>query len=126
MKIYTLKRMQFLPITLTEAWDFLFTEEPVQDHAKTNGFTTLYTSGWDVDEQRFGPYALWQHQHHVKEALHGIEMTDEVNYAIPFGFLGQLANRMFVEQRLNVIFDHRFKMLAEYFGNDKTKIRKSA
>src|SRR5687767_5893746 len=38
-----------------------------------------------VDEQRFGPYALWHHQHRFKEVDGGIEMTDEVSYAIPFG-----------------------------------------
>src|SRR5690242_13996999 len=29
-----------------------------------------------VDEQRFGPYALWHHQHYFKEVPEGVEMTD--------------------------------------------------
>jgi hypothetical protein len=53
-------------------------------------------------------------------------MTDEVNYAIPFGFIGWLANEVFVERRVNAIFDYRFKALEELFKDDKTKIRKSA
>jgi ligand-binding SRPBCC domain-containing protein len=68
-----------------------------------------------VDEQRFGPYALWHHQHHFKEVEGSVEMTDEVNYAIPFGFIGQLANRLFVEREVNRIFNHRYKVLEEYF-----------
>jgi ligand-binding SRPBCC domain-containing protein len=40
-----------------------------------------------IDEQRFGPYALWHHQHHFKEVPEGVEMTDEVNYAIGYGFI---------------------------------------
>lgn len=68
-----------------------------------------------IDEQRFGPYALWHHQHHFKEIEGGVEMIDEVNYAIPFGLIGRLANWLFVEQRVNGIFDYRFKMLENYF-----------
>ena len=78
-----------------------------------------------VDEQRFGPYRLWPHQYFT-EVPGGVEMTDEVNYSIPLGFLGQLANWLFVERMVNAIFDHRFTMLVAYFGDDKTKTRKSA
>lgn len=69
-----------------------------------------------VDEQRFGPYALWHHQHHFKEVKEGVEMTDEVNYAIPFGFLGRLANHFFVEREVNRIFNHRYEVLQKYFN----------
>jgi len=79
-----------------------------------------------VDEQREGPYKQWQHHHHFKKANNGIEMTDVVNYAIPLGIVGRLANYMFVEKRVNAIFDYRFNVLEELFKDDKTKIRKSA
>src|SRR6476620_5060191 len=51
-----------------------------------------------VDEQRFGPYALWHHQHHFKEIDGGVEMTDIVNYRIPLGFLGRIANSILVKR----------------------------
>lgn len=69
-----------------------------------------------VDEQRFGPYALWHHQHRFKEVPGGVEMTDEVNYAIPLGILGRLANFIFVGREVNRIFDHRFTTLEQYFN----------
>lgn len=72
-----------------------------------------------VDEQRSGPYALWHHQHWFEEVSDGVRMTDEVNYAIPFGPLGRLANWLFVERQVNAIFDHRFQTLANYFANQK-------
>ena len=59
-----------------------------------------------VDEQRFGPYRFWHHQHHFREMPGGIEMRDHVNYILPFGAAGNLANR-FVAQRLQEIFDFR-------------------
>lgn len=68
-----------------------------------------------VDEQRFGPYALWHHQHRFKAVAGGVEMTDEVNYAIPVGFLGRLAHWLFVGREVNRIFEHRFTVLERYF-----------
>ena len=75
-----------------------------------------------VDEQRFGPYALWHHQHHFKETAAGVEMTDEVNYAIPFGFIGKLANSVFVGKEVKAIFDHRYKVLEDYFNNRAVEV----
>src|SRR6218665_1133173 len=64
-----------------------------------------------VDEQRFGPYALWHHCHWFRETENGTEITDEVSYAIPYGLLGRFVHRIFVERALNTIFDHRFHTL---------------
>jgi ligand-binding SRPBCC domain-containing protein len=68
-----------------------------------------------VDEQRFGPYAFWHHQHMLKVVDQGVEMTDEVNYALPLGFLGRLAHIIFVKRALTNIFEYRFKKLNEIF-----------
>jgi ligand-binding SRPBCC domain-containing protein len=69
-----------------------------------------------VDEQRFGPYQLWHHQHHFKVIDGGVEMTDIVHYRNSFGFLGNIANRFFVERQLRKIFEFRFRKLEELFG----------
>jgi penicillin-binding protein 2 len=69
-----------------------------------------------ADEQRFGPYALWHHKHHFKSVAGGIEMTDEVDYAIPLGLLGRLAHWIFVGRAVNRIFDHRYTVLEKYFA----------
>ncbi len=61
-----------------------------------------------IDEQRFGPYSLWHHQHHFKPVDGGVEMTDIVHYKLPFWFLGDIANFLFVEKQLKEIFDYRF------------------
>jgi ligand-binding SRPBCC domain-containing protein len=68
-----------------------------------------------VDEQKFGPFALWYHQHFFTAKDGGVEMTDEVSYAIPFGILGRLANHLFVRQRVNYIFEFRRKRVEELF-----------
>lgn len=81
--------------------------------------THVQTLRYFVDEQRFGPYALWHHQHHFKAVEGGVEMIDEVNYAIPLGLLGRLANWLFVERQVNAIFNHRYQVLAAYFKGAK-------
>ena len=68
-----------------------------------------------VDEQRFGPYSLWHHQHHFKETEDGVEMIDIVHYKIPFWFLGDIANALFVRRKLERIFDFRYKVVKERF-----------
>jgi ligand-binding SRPBCC domain-containing protein len=69
-----------------------------------------------VDEQRFGPYALWHHQHHFKEIAGGVEMTDLLHYAIPYGIIGRLSNTVLVGKQVKKIFDYRIKAVEKLFG----------
>jgi len=69
-----------------------------------------------VDEQRFGPYALWHHQHHFKEIDGGVLMTDILNYAIPYGALGRLTNTLLVKKKVKAIFEYREKAIVKLFG----------
>jgi ligand-binding SRPBCC domain-containing protein len=61
-----------------------------------------------VDVQVRGPYSLWEHTHTFEED--GPEATiirDRVRYSIPFGPLGELAERLLVRRDLREIFDYR-------------------
>lgn len=69
-----------------------------------------------IDEQRFGPYSLWHHQHHFKAIEGGVEMTDIVHYKNPFWIFGKIANTLFVKNKLTEIFSFRFKKTEELFG----------
>lgn len=69
-----------------------------------------------VDEQRYGPYSMWQHQHHFKEVNGAVEMTDIVHYKIPFGFLGSIAHALFVKNEVRRIFDYRLVAVEKRFG----------
>jgi ligand-binding SRPBCC domain-containing protein len=75
-----------------------------------------------VDEQRFGPYSLWHHQHHFREVEEGVEMTDLVSYKIPFGVLGDFAHWLFVKKRLEYIFDYRYQTLEKLFPLKKNML----
>ena len=79
--------------------------------------THVEEGSYFVDEQRFGPYALWHHKHFIKPIKNGVEMIDIVDYKIPFGFLGQLMHPILVGPKLKEIFDYRRTALIERFGN---------
>lgn len=69
-----------------------------------------------VDEQRFGPYAFWHHQHFIRPIAGGAEMRDLVHYKIPYGFIGDMANSLLVKRKLKEIFDFRYKAIENLFG----------
>jgi ligand-binding SRPBCC domain-containing protein len=151
-KVYHLKTIQKIPVSLAEAWDFFSKPKNLSEITpKELDFTiiSLYhgeemypgqiieykvkpllgipvywmteithveKERYFVDEQRFGPYSLWHHQHHFKAIPGGVEMTDIVHYKIPFGFLGDIAQWLFVNKNLQKIFTYRELAVAQRFG----------
>lgn len=69
-----------------------------------------------IDEQRFGPFALWHHEHHFKAIDGGVLMTDKLIYGVPFGIIGQIANALVVQKQTNDIFNYREKAVEEMWG----------
>lgn len=151
-KVYSIKTVQKIPLSLDEAWDFFSNPANLQKITPENlGFeiiskyhgNTMYAGQvieykvspvlaiplywmteithvadkkYFVDEQRYGPYRMWHHQHHFKEIDGGVEMTDIVHYKLSFWFLGDLAQSLFVKKQLQQIFEYRFKKVEELFG----------
>ena len=74
-----------------------------------------------VDEQRFGPYAMWHHAHFIKEIEGGVEMEDIINYKIPLGIIGQMVHPFLVKPKLEEIFEYRRKKLITLYGEFKIK-----
>jgi ligand-binding SRPBCC domain-containing protein len=72
-----------------------------------------------VDEQRFGPYSFWHHQHLFKAIENGVEMTDIVHYKLPFWVIGDIANALLVRKKLQHVFQYRYDKVAEIFGRWK-------
>lgn len=78
---------------------------------------TQVTEGkYFIDEQRFGPYKFWHHQHHFKSTEGGTEMNDILTYGLPMGIFGRMANTIYVAKKLQEIFEFRKKKIAELFG----------
>lgn len=151
-KVYSLKTIQKIPISLDQAWDFFSRPDNLKDITPSNlGFQIISQHHGDtmypgqvieytvkpilgiplywmteithvsdkkyfVDEQRFGPYSLWHHQHHFKAIEGGVEMTDIVHYKLPLWILGDIANVIMVKAQLKHIFDYRFVAVEQRFG----------
>ena len=134
--MFTLKRIQQLPISIKEAWEFFSNPKNLASITPSKlKFEILTIAGipmkWvseikDVrtgvtftDDQRIGPYKLWHHQHNFRSIEGGVEMEDIINYALPWGALGSLAHEMFVKKDLEHIFEYRRNKLGTLFGKYK-------
>ena len=74
-----------------------------------------------IDEQRFGPYNMWHHEHRISEGDGEVVMEDEIHYVIPFGYLGRIANSLIVKNELKKIFKFRQNVITEMFGESKIR-----
>lgn len=79
--------------------------------------THVQEGSYFVDEQRYGPYALWHHKHFLHAARGGVIMEDLIDYKLPLGVLGQWAHGLAVKRQLRSIFEYRTKKLKERFGS---------
>ncbi len=69
-----------------------------------------------IDEQRFGPFAFWHHQHHFEKVEGGVLMHDILHYSIGWGPIGLMANAIIVNNKINEIFKFRSQKVEELFG----------
>lgn len=81
----------------------------------TTEITHVESPNFFVDEQRFGPYRFWHHQHRFREVDGGVEVHDLVHYLLSQYQLAGLVNYLFVAPRLRQIFNYRSRALQEKF-----------
>ena len=71
-----------------------------------------------IDEQRFGPYNMWHHEHHFFKNKDGsTTIYDKVIYKIPFGIIGKIAHKLFIKKRLTEIFNYRKTRINQLFAD---------
>ena len=81
----------------------------------TTEITHCVNKSFFVDEQRFGPYSFWHHQHHFEDHGDHVLMKDIVHYGLPFGPLGNIAQALFIKKKLEHIFNYRAEKIKEIF-----------
>lgn len=70
-----------------------------------------------IDLQKKGPYRYWQHTHRFQSIDSGTLVTDDFEYTLPLGWLGQIAHRLYVKRDLEKIFGYRKEVIKEIFGD---------
>ncbi|MFZ1257840.1 MAG: hypothetical protein WAR77_15880, partial [Saprospiraceae bacterium] len=63
------------------------------------------------------PYSMWHHEHHIEEIEGGVLMIDIVSYQPPYGFIGAIANFIFIRRKLLEIFNYRELAIRKKFGS---------
>jgi len=67
------------------------------------------------DIQVTGPYRRWEHSHSFEAVDGGTMIRDEIQYAVPFGPLGDLVNRLVIRGQLGRLFAHRAAVIQTIF-----------
>ncbi len=100
------RALPFVPIRLP--WDAEITEFAWNEHF--------------CDVQHRGPFKQWRHCHRLRsephtdskgETIPGTRLTDQLEYDLPLGPLGTLANALFVRHQLGSTFRYRQQRTAE-------------
>ncbi len=78
--------------------------------------THVVKGAYFVDEQRFGPFSMWHHEHHFAEENGGTRITDIISYRVPLGPVGLLFEPLLVAPKVRNTFAYRTKKVQEIFG----------
>lgn len=69
-----------------------------------------------TDKQNIGPYKIWEHTHSFLKVSNGVQMTDVIDYKLPFGFLGLVAHKLVIRNKIESIFMYRKNILEKLFA----------
>lgn len=75
-----------------------------------------------ADEQLIGPYKTWHHEHGFKESPEGVIVSDHLEYSLPFGPLGTIAQAVLVKHQLEEVFRFRQRELSKIFKGETTEL----
>jgi ligand-binding SRPBCC domain-containing protein len=71
-----------------------------------------------TDIQIKGPYKSWIHKHEFISNNQGVLMIDTVFYEPPLGYIGTIAHKFFIKNKLIEIFDYRKNAIHKLFHSN--------
>ena len=74
-----------------------------------------------TDEMVQGIFKSMKHEHHFYDDENGTIMKDDFRYVSPLGFLGKIADELFLKKYLTRFLIQRNEMIREYAESDKWK-----
>jgi ligand-binding SRPBCC domain-containing protein len=71
-----------------------------------------------ADIQKSGPFAHWYHRHRFEPTERDTTMyIDEIDYALPLGWVGRVLSSLAVRPRLERMFEYRHRAVARILNN---------
>ena len=87
----------------------------------TSKITEFDSPNYFADEMVKGAFKEFKHEHHFAESNGGTLMTDIFDYKSPFGILGKLADKMFLEKYMTELLTERNRIVKEFAESEKWK-----
>jgi ligand-binding SRPBCC domain-containing protein len=84
--------------------------------------TAFRSPTYFVDEMQSGIFKRFKHEHIFEASEEGTLMTDVFNYESPLGFLGRLADRIFLENYMRKLLEKRNETIKEFAESDKWRV----
>lgn len=87
----------------------------------TSKITKFERPNYFTDEMKKGIFSGFKHEHFFSDFNGVTIMTDFFNYKSPFGILGKLADKLFLEKYMTELLTKRNRIVKEFAETDKWK-----
>jgi ligand-binding SRPBCC domain-containing protein len=87
----------------------------------TSKITACNRPDYFVDEMVKGAFKGFKHEHHFKNLNGEVLMIDIFEYQSPLGFLGQVADLLFLKNYMTRLLEKRNKVIKDYAESGKWK-----
>jgi ligand-binding SRPBCC domain-containing protein len=72
-----------------------------------------------TDKMIKGDFKSFEHQHFFKPAVNGTIVIDIITYETPYGWVGKLVNKFYLNSYLEKLIENRNKVIKQYAETDK-------
>ncbi len=87
----------------------------------TSKITAFDRPNYFTDEMMQGAFKSFTHEHLFYESQNSTEMVDVFEYKAPYGFLGKLADKLFLKKYMTVLLEKRNMSIRDYAESQKWK-----
>jgi ligand-binding SRPBCC domain-containing protein len=87
----------------------------------TSKITQMKKPDMFIDEMQKGDFKSFHHEHHFKQVDNGTIMIDIINFEVPYGLFGKIADKIFLRSYLERFLVKRNEVIKEYAESQKWK-----
>lgn len=85
----------------------------------TSKITEFEKPNYFVDEMVSGAFKRFKHEHHFKDSTNGTLMIDIFDYTSPLGFLGKIADKLFLKKYMTNLLIQRNQIVKEFAESER-------